>query len=379
MRSVQSILFLLGVAVLVLAPGLALLAQTSDSPQWDALRRNRLVGAVINAKTPALDAQSFWDGQGQSGIEPWLAERMGAPREFLIRVNNMFDYWAGRTKVPGLLIGRDGYLFGPPMLTDWCLRRDPGLSAEMAIGLKRAQQKLESLGKTFVYVMSPNKAAIYPEYAPGYCKPSTTPRFHDRFAEELTRNGVNFVNAHALLDAEPKTPIMFGKYGGHWNDIGQFYTVRTLLALLEAKGGRAIGQLELRDVRTDRKPRWDEADAGALLNLPYELAAESPHARFGIAARGKPINAIFIGSSFMWGPMRLLSEQGLIGNARLYYYFNSTYRYTGTSEQQVHVPNVVREDFGKALLDVDYVILESNDEWLESPHVTNFIKAVDSL
>ena len=62
----------------------------------------------------------------QVALQPWLAERMGWPREALIRINNLFDYLIGRTSVTGNYIGRDDFLYNSEMLNDWCVRGNSG-------------------------------------------------------------------------------------------------------------------------------------------------------------------------------------------------------------------------------------------------------------
>ncbi len=155
--------------------------------------------------------------------------------------------------------------------------------------------------------------------------------------------------------------------------------MRALLGELERIGGRPIGSIALRDVQIDQIPHWDENDAGRLLNLLHATPVDSPHASFESALTGEPARVLFTGTSFSWGPLRVLSGQRFLRWARLYYYFNSTYQYEPGAVDPLPQPVLAPDDFATSLAHIEFVVLEANEEWLESPHVGKFIQAVDAL
>ena len=115
------------------------------------------------------------------------------------------------------------------------------------------------------------------------------------------------------------------------------------------------------------------------MNLPFEIKVETPHAAFDISERGDPINVIFVGTSFLWGPLRILNSQRILGRTELYYYFNSSFRYENDKIEPVYEPTLAANDFPKTLANVDFIILEINEESLEDHHVLTFLKAIEAL
>src|SRR3982074_3346930 len=123
MRALRPHAFLLLISVMVLAPGVALLVVAFKSGPLGGRSAGTLSVPTNPAPTPQFDLQSFFSGATQSAMEPWLAERMGRPREIYLRLKNGFDFVLGRSDV-GISIGRSRVLNGRSYVDDWCLRRD---------------------------------------------------------------------------------------------------------------------------------------------------------------------------------------------------------------------------------------------------------------
>ena len=93
----------------------------------------------------------------------------------------------------------------------------------------------------------------------------TTARQHLLRAALQSAN-VPIVDGHAIALHAKETEkwLPFGRDGAHWNDIGQFYSVKRLVGELERQLGTPIGDIRLRDVQVDDSPRGADGDAGLI-------------------------------------------------------------------------------------------------------------------
>src|SRR5438552_19153651 len=99
MKAGRSCRFLRLVVGMVVAPGVALLVTAFKPGSSGDLFAATLSGVISPAQAPLFDLRSFFSGATQSAMEPWLAERMGRPREIYLRLKNGFDFVLGRSDV----------------------------------------------------------------------------------------------------------------------------------------------------------------------------------------------------------------------------------------------------------------------------------------
>jgi alginate O-acetyltransferase complex protein AlgJ len=380
----RSSVFLLFISVMVLAPGVALLVVAFKSGPLGGLSAATLSGVTNPAPPPRFDLPSFFSRAMQSAMEPWLTERMGRPRESYLRLKNGIEYLLGRSDA-GVSIGRSWFLNGESYVDEWCLRRDRQVTeaviAPVIAAVISIRKAMEARGKPFIFLISPSKAAVFPEYLPSWCAPTDQPRPYDVLLAGLKSANVPIVDGHDIAlrvkATEPWPP--FGRDGVHWNDVGQFYAARALVGELERQLGEQIGDLRLRGVQVDDKPRGAEADAGLIANLPFVLRPVSVHASFEVANRQMTPTGLFVGTSFSWGPLEIMMGQKLFSRSKFYYYFTSSFRYdpgdlVGNAEGQTAV-----SDLSRWLSDTDFVVLEANEAELGHGHIAKFAAAVEAL
>lgn len=384
MNAKRTNVFLLLVAFMVVAPGVALLVIALQPGPSGGLFAASLAGVTNPAPPPRVDLESFFGRATQAAMEPWLAERMGRPREIYLRIKNGFDFVLGRSDM-GISIGRGRFLNGKSYVDEWCLRREPQateaavapiIAAVVAVG-----KALQARGKPFVFLISPSKAAVFPEYLPGWCAPADRPRPYDLLLAGLKSSNIPLVDGHeiALLTKQIGEWPPFGRDGAHWNDIGQFYAVKSLVGELERQLGRPIGDIRLSDVRVDNSPRGAEADAGLIANLPFALRPISVHASFEVLTRGPAPIGLFVGTSFSWGPLEIMMGQKLFSRSRFYYYFSSSYAYD-PGDRVGHAEGPVAEaDLAGAISSADFVVLEANEAELGAGHLAKFASALKAL
>jgi alginate O-acetyltransferase complex protein AlgJ len=374
--------FLAATALLFGLPGLALLSHGVPLGPVSQFGASRLMGATETPETPPLSLGAVLDGRLQAKLGPWLAARMGRPREAYIRVNNGLAYLFRRPSAPGIVFGRGRTLFEAEYVEEWC-RRSPGPDTDRLAGrLAKLQARLRAEGRAFVFLISPSKAAVYPDLLPPGCDPPPEPRPVERLRAALAERGVRVIDGSAILsDARRRQPWpVFGRDGTHWNVLGAGYVSMELLAEAERQLGRLVSRLELESVRVDRKPFAEERDLALLLNLPIDLPTyPSPHPRYRTLPQPSPPRTLIVGSSFSWQITRLFAETGVVGASRQYYYFSRVRLFGNGRLAPEGPPFEAARDLPSALAVTDWVILEANEASFGSSHVEAFIDAVLGL
>jgi len=140
---------------------------------------------------------------------------------------------------PNVLLGRDGWLYlkrdRKADLVDDCL----GLAKISESELKDAQSRLESQrdwlaarGIKYLFVIAPDKAAIYPEHLPVWLKAAATNRT-DQYVEYMhLHSTVDVLDLRPVLrQAREKIPVYYFT-DPHWNVPGALVATETILAEL---------------------------------------------------------------------------------------------------------------------------------------------------
>lgn len=383
MKLTRSLIFLALVAAMVLAPGLALLARALQPGMLDGLLSVKLSGVTNPAPPPQVGLHAWFNGATQAALEPWLAEKMGRPREIYLRLKNGYDYVLGRSDV--ISIGRAGVLNGKSYVDEWCLRADRAKTeadvAPLLASVIAIHETVKARNKPFVFMFSPSKAAVLPEYLPSWCAPADRPRAYDVLLAGLRAANIPVVDGHAIALSTKATEkwLPFGRDGAHWNDVGQFFAVEALMVELERQLGHPVADLALREVKVDHAPIGAEADAGLIANLPFALEPPSPHASYDVRNRQSTPAGLFVGTSFSWGPLQIMMGEKLFAPSKFYYYFSSIYAY-GPGDKVGRLEEVKAEaDLGGFLDKVDFVVLEANEAELGIGHLARFSAAAKAL
>jgi hypothetical protein len=135
--------------------------------------------------------------------------------------------WLGVSATPDVIVGRDGWYYfatdgGIEAYTVPSLMSQEDLQV-WARTLQDVQDWLAARGITYLFVIAPDKTAIYPEYMP-----TSIHRIHD---ESHTEELVKYLRAHstvnvldlrpALLEAKMHERV-YHKTDTHWNERGAF-------------------------------------------------------------------------------------------------------------------------------------------------------------
>ena len=162
---------------------------------------------------------------------PALALALRSKNQFLYS-----DFGVAGSK--GLVVGKDGQLFQSSYIREFCGRDiapEPDKIKSWADSIREIQGRAEAIGKGFIYVITPSKAAQYPEYLPA--KPACRALVNGQtnklaaFRAVLDARAVRYVDTTSIVgSAKARFPIdLFPRGGTHWNMLGASVVLKEVI------------------------------------------------------------------------------------------------------------------------------------------------------
>jgi alginate O-acetyltransferase complex protein AlgJ len=281
---------------------------------WPKLRiRSAEPLSGLSAEQPIpWTLQSFLSGETQHAVSAHL-DRASPLFPMSVRLKNQFLYsFFGVSGAPNVVIGRDGELISSEYIKEFCARGAPPPQENLdawAGDIGEIGATAAALGKGFVYLISPSKAAYEPSWFPAgtRCPALSNPEAAEKLAPyraALAERSVPFLDAQALLRNErAHYPIdLFPRGGIHWNLLGAALAMREIASKWATQpSGSPIG-----DFRFDWRERdiamGPDKDLVELLNLfwpPVRYPTASIERRGQAAACAKTPRLLLVGSSFL--------------------------------------------------------------------------------
>jgi alginate O-acetyltransferase complex protein AlgJ len=190
---------------------------------------------VAKPKPAPWTLDAFLSGETQKTVSANLG-RMSPVFPISVRAKNQLVYSLfGGSAAPGVVIGRNGQLYEQYYIDEFCARdgaADPSRLSAWSSTLRDIQETAQARGKSFVYLISPSKAARYPEdlpkSAPCAARATAMPDKLAPYRSALDDAHVRYVDGPGLVAAErPKQPIpLFPRGGTHWNSVGGALAMR---------------------------------------------------------------------------------------------------------------------------------------------------------
>lgn len=312
-RSIARLPVLVGAALLVL-PWMYLTWNTTVGELAPRLRfrTKGTIAGVLQEAAPKLDLDNILNYRFQRQVSEAVG-RLSPVYVTAIRAKAQLYYRVfGASPNPLVTIGRGGELFQPTYLQEYCGRNIARFTAQATTwaGRIRAMQDFfNGRGQEFLYVITPSKAAQYPEYIPlTYSCPATQADRTQKMAvwrTALTRAGVPFVDSPAIIAAAKRAggSDMFPKGGIHWNALGATLAARAFADAVNAMGGPARITPFTWDVHISYNPRGTDRDVLEILNVAwpddhYPVPELTYHGDPGPACR--PARIAEVGGSFLF-------------------------------------------------------------------------------
>jgi hypothetical protein len=221
------------VLIFVAIISLPLAANIAGFDGADPAAENREL-ASFPALQPSLDSMVRF----VSGFTAWFEDHFGL-RARLIR-------WYGETRLfalgvsptPSVVKGRDGWFFyGEDGSLDDYARTDPltpEAQANWRDAVERARDWLHRRNIPYVFVIAPDKYAIYPETMPDTIRVLHRTSRTDQVYDALARSEIAIDLRPALIAAREQERI-YQKTDTHWNDRGALLAYQSIIDAVRRK------------------------------------------------------------------------------------------------------------------------------------------------
>lgn len=297
---------MLAALALLWLPAIAFGWNLVAKPKW---RSKPLSGVQIAAASAPLTLEGLKDGSFQRSV----AKRIGPSIPFYadaVRLHNQVFFAALRLPTSrDIIVGKEDYLLRPIYISAYCQRDIRGSIAEFkkwAGMLREIQDKVESRGQMFIYVLTPSKIEHLPNTLPsGFpCSSVDRQRFLAAAVAYLDDFGVKYVDATSGIDQVRPTygydPFPVG--GIHWTDLAAYPPTLEIIRKINASKGKTVIEPYQITVGRAARPSGIDRDYAELLNLLWEPQFGST-AKISVAAPiparcPETVSLVAVGGSF---------------------------------------------------------------------------------
>lgn len=347
---------------------------------------------------PQLNWQTFFTGRFQKQVEPWLNDRLPL-RPPVVRATNQLYYSAFSKSYmyqDTIVVGKREQLYEMGYLAKYCSDtrqiarpNDSGKWTKMVLSpatsrdfdlwirdLKEIAAFFEKRGQTFVYLMTPSKAAYYPEDIPQEfrCASVETRRDYHLAIAALQKSGLNYIDgSKAVLNAKGTYPAeMFPHTGTHWTLHAAALVSRKLIAKISQVGGHSLPLPQFSYEIEKQIPTGSDVDLLNLLNL-WQPVQAVPVSTLTFREISKPTTRLaVVGGSFVGQIMQALERSGTFCQMDHYYYLKLDHlRYSPVKYPDGRGCQVMPDPLNpyRELLSAQTVVVEENEANLRSRHV----------
>ena len=261
-----------------------------------------------------------------------------------------------------MVLGKDDYVFDR-VYVDSFNRRDEVSVAQIEGKVQRLlllQQHMQARGAAFLFLITPSKAELYPEYLPDNLvdeERRRVPRNYDKLVPLLDRYGVQYFDAQRYLeDSKASVPFKwFQNSGIHWNDPAACEVTARVLERVTDQLKRPIAWLGCKPYQLAEQPRYEDLDVLRICNLwsPERLVTPAYYATPRVRRASSP-SILIVGGSFNRAFMRYLDKVGVRDNSMFYYYAKLERRGKAVPLDRKTL------DFETAVFSKNVVIVEAN-------------------
>jgi alginate O-acetyltransferase complex protein AlgJ len=321
---------------------------------------------------PPLTLSAIFSGNFQTKFEKWFGQNFGF-RNHLVKTYNQILYSFFNESPTsgvgeGLILGKAKQIYGIHDVGSYIQLSPPtGRDQLEAIGIVFAelQTLLHKRGVTFIVLLTPNKATLYPEFLPNSLRHLSRYPENENYRgyrATLERHKVHFVDGVQILRAikEQSAYPLFPRGGYHWNDLGAFHVLRELMAKMEELTGKTLIRLALNGIHVDYNGHGPDMDAAQPLNLlfpPFRFVCPRPLlTRVETPGCFKP-RILFEGGSYNWVLLTLLQKFKIPSALSAIFYYKSYVNYEDPKPENrlIEKINWEADIFGK-----DMIIFEIN-------------------
>lgn len=226
------------------------------------------IDALSNDNPDAIDTYSqnpSEDGNEAASLTPVLIDSNPLYADInRLRIERYMYEPTGYKGTNTVYIGKAGYLYENGYINEYygysaiyrdCTYDDVKANVDKLVYI---QQRLEEMGKTFIFVITPSKASQYPDAIPDWytsmnIKPDGYVRPYDNLMDILKDSGLNYIDSTTLYE-EVGLQETFPKTGIHWNKLASYETTVAILDMYEELSGETINKLASNGILSSTNP-----------------------------------------------------------------------------------------------------------------------------
>src|SRR6266404_829247 len=340
--------------------------------QFHLVTAGALIGVKEKDRTrfEPVTLSGLLNGTDQARFQKWFDQAFGF-REYLIKLHNQLIYslfhespTAGLGE--GLILGKRREIYGIHDVEPLAAAPfEPAKLDKIGDELFRLQLLLQARGISFVVLITPNKANLYPENLPDQIRAHeryAENKNYELFAEALRNHSVHTVDGFSILrELKDRTAYpLFPQGGFHWNDFAAFHVLDALLRKLESLSGGRFTRLVLNGVHVDHNGHGPDMDGADTLNLwapPYHFICPRPLLTSIFESNMSRPRILFEGGSYDWILLGLLQRFRVSSNLAAFFYYTS---YIDYSEPQPDNRVIMAVDWDQMVFNRDAIVLEIN-------------------
>lgn len=356
-----------------------------------------IIGMIdkVPRSKPIFSLAKIMNGTWQKEYENWFDYGI-AFRAPLIRLHNQFYYSIFSKSYMfdgGIIIGKHHYLYELPFLIKYCNSHAVKFQQDdfnlWMDNLKKIADFFQKRGQTFIYLITPSKAAYFPEYLPkNYQCYSDKRSDYPYVVEALKKANIRYVDSAALVmnNKQKYGKALFSQGGLHWTYLGATLTTKKLIEEICNARKMSLGDLRF-TTKISHSPIKNDADLINLANLLYpRLHYQVPNITFEKFSQknSNPLTMVVVGTSFSDFIVQILNDTNLFKQIDLFKYLvlsHTRLRYEEkglrsfpeeeVNPKTIHFDNTSFTAY-QDILKADIVIFEENEVNLRSKHFKAF-------
>ncbi|MCB0323626.1 MAG: hypothetical protein KDD69_08630 [Bdellovibrionales bacterium] len=344
---------------------------------FDLIPRKSIAGLPwVDRSVPKASVDAILSGAFQHKFETWFTQNMGfwgISVRLDSEVNSRLFKQSTANYAPLVVHGKNKTLYRDQYVEDYNRGNlvAPEELERRAINFKLLQSKLAERGVPVLYLITPTKAALYPENLPEsriVRRRLSKKRNYDYFVQYLDQHGVEYIDAHRFFaDRREEYPYgVFATTGSHWNDIAICDVSRLVLDKLREKLGKKLVDFTCRPIKVKPFQVGADQDLLDLLNLwdetPYYVPTPYPQTETIRDGDEYQPDLLFVGDSFLDGLLRFYDWHKVYAERDMFFYYKRNRHYPSNSIRPIYRSALKWEEdiFAK-----DAIIVEINEAFVQ--------------
>lgn len=319
----------------------------------------KLNGAMETHPHSKLTLKGWFDGSYQQKQNTYINDSVGF-RPDLVRLSNQLDYSLFKVLHAGdVYVGDHNQLFSKGYVDAWYGRDYMGADTlrRQLIKLRKIQDTLERLGKTFIFAYAPSKVYYYPEDIPAFMR--STPHITNystlrRIGDSLGIHQLDY-NAWFLSMKGSSKNALYSNLGVHWSVYGSLLAADSLTRYISTHRHIKMPALTYSKPQYTTTPRSTDNDLATTANLIWPIPSDTlsyPDHYYSSDSTGQRPKSIYIGDSFVWNWI----YDGLMDNTNTDWEFWN-YFYESWNKGANDAVSMRTHNWGRSLENTDCVIM----------------------